>query len=104
MQEHANLFRMLFSGDRWNTNFEGDETVFEFITGGSKDVTGAFRERTAIGTVDQICERVEMYRDIGFTEISFVTRFGTLSHEQAMRNIRIATDEIMPRFAQRHAA
>jgi len=104
VQEHASLFRMLFSGDRWNTDFDGDPSVFEFITGGSSDVTAAFRERTAIGTVEQICERVEMYRDMGFTEISFVSRYGTLGHETAMRNLRIASEEIIPKFRQSRAA
>lgn len=104
VQEHANLFRLLFTGDRWNTDYAGDESVFEFITGGSRDITAAFRERTAVGTVEQICERVAMYRDMGYTEISFVTRYGTLSHAQALRNIRLASEEIIPRFGQQRAA
>ena len=104
VQEHANLFRLLFGGDRWNTDYEGDESVFDFITGGTGNVEEVFRERTAIGTVDQICERIETYRDLGFTEISFVVRYGTLSHAQCLRNIEIATEKILPRFGGRKAA
>ncbi len=98
VQEHANLFRLLLSGDLLNTDFEGDESVFDFITGGEGSVDEVFRERTAVGTVDQICGRIETYRDLGFTEISFVVRYGLLPHEQCLRNITLATEKILPRF------
>ena len=104
VQEHANLFRLLFAGDKWNTDYEGDETVFDYLTGGTGDVTELFRERTAIGTVEQICERVALYRDMGFTEMSFVTRYGALTHDQVKRNVEIASEAILPRFRQKKAA
>jgi natural product biosynthesis luciferase-like monooxygenase protein len=104
VQEHANLFRLLFGGQYWSTEYEGDPSVFEMIGGKDGDVTPAFRERTAIGTVDQICERIETYRDLGFTEMSLVVRYGMLSHETALKNIRLATERILPRFRQKKAA
>lgn len=97
VQEHANLFRLLLDGDVWSTDYEGDESVFDFIAPGG-NVMDALRERTAVGTVDQVRDRIAYWRDIGFTEISFVLRYGTLSHEQCLANMRTVTEKIAPSF------
>lgn len=103
VQEHANLFRLLLARDVWNTDYLGDESVFEFIAPGG-DITSAFRERTAVGTVDQVCERVERYRQLGYTEISFIVRYGTLTHQQCMANIETFNRDVRPRLQERAAA
>jgi natural product biosynthesis luciferase-like monooxygenase protein len=97
VQEHANLFRLLLAQDVENTDYVGDESVFRFIAP-EGDVATAFRERTAVGTIAQIAERIARYRDIGFTEISFVVRYGALTHDQCMTNIARAGAEVLPRF------
>jgi natural product biosynthesis luciferase-like monooxygenase protein len=99
VQEHANLFRLLLSQDVENTDYVGDESVFRFIAP-EGDVVTAFRKRTAVGTIDQVAERVARYADLGFTEISFVVRYGALSHAQCMANIARAGRELLPRFRE----
>jgi natural product biosynthesis luciferase-like monooxygenase protein len=103
VQEHANLFRLLITGDRWNRNYEGDESVFEFIAPGG-DVRAALRERTLIGTPEQIIERIAHYRAEGFDELSLVVRYGTLPHAAALANIERFNAEIRPHFRARAAA
>lgn len=103
VQEHANLFRLLFGGDQWNTDYVGDESVFRFLQPDG-DVTSLFRERTLVGTVDQICERIAFYRDQGYSEMSFIVRYGTLPHSKALDNIDRVNRLIRPRFQARAAA
>ena len=103
VQEHANLYRLLFGGDQWSTDYVGDELVFKFLQPDG-DVKTLFRERTLIGTTDQICDRIAFYRDQGYTEMSFVIRYGTLPHSKVMDNIDRVNRLIRPRFQARAAA
>ncbi len=103
VQEHANLFRLLFQGDQWNEDYAGDESVFEFLAPDG-DIVKMFRERTLIGTADQVIERIERYREIGFTELSFLIRTGELSHAQAMATMERFNADVMPAFRGRAAA
>ena len=97
VQEHANLFRLLFQGDQWNEDYAGDESVFEFLAPDG-DVVRMFRERTLIGTADQVIERIAKYRDLGFTELSFLIRTGELTHAQAMTTMERFNADVMPAF------
>jgi len=97
VQEHANLFRLLMSNDVWNRDYLGDASVFEFIAPGG-DVVDAFRERTAVGTAEQVCERVQRYHELGYTEVSFIVRYGGLSHAQCLANIEAVNRLVRPRF------
>ncbi len=103
VQEHANLFRLLFQGDQWNEDYAGDESVFEFLAPDG-DVVKMFRERTLIGTADQVIERIASYRDMGFTELSFLIRTGELSHAQAMATMERFNADVLPAFRDREAA
>ncbi len=98
VQEHANLFRLLFSGDQWNEDYAGDESVFAFLAPDG-DLAKMFRERTCIGTPDQVIERIARYRDWGFTEMSFIVRTGELSQEKALRTMERFNAEVAPAFA-----
>ena len=97
VQEHANLFRLLFAGDQWNEDYAGDESVFAFLAPDG-DIVKMFRERTLIGTPDQIIERIAHYRDQGFTELSFMVRTGDWSHAQAITTMERFNAEILPAF------
>jgi len=103
VQEHANLFRLLMTGERWNTNYVGDESVFEFIAPGG-DIRAAFRERTLVGTPEQIADRIAYYQAEGFDELSLLTRYGTMSHAAALANIEAFNAQVRPRLATRAAA
>lgn len=103
VQEHANLFRLLFSGDQWNDDYAGDESVFDFLAPDG-DIPKMFRERTCIGTAEQVIERVQRYRDWGFTEMSFIVRTGELSQDMALRTMQRFNDEVMPAFRPKAAA
>jgi natural product biosynthesis luciferase-like monooxygenase protein len=97
VQEHANLFRLLFAGDQWNEDYAGDESVFDFLAPDG-DILAMFRARTCIGTAEQVIERIERYRDWGFTEMSFIVRTGELSHQQALATMARFNDEVLPAF------
>jgi len=103
VQEHANLFRLLFAGDQWNDDYAGDESVFEFLAPDG-DIVNMFRQRTAVGTPEQIIERIESYRDLGFTELSFMVRTGEWTHAQAMETMRRFNADVLPAFRERKAA
>ena len=103
VQEHANLFRLLFSGDQWNEDYAGDESVFEFLAPDG-DIPKMFRERTCIGTPEQVIERIERYRDWGFTEMSFIVRTGEISQDKALRTMERFNNEVAPAFRGRQAA
>ena len=103
VQEHANLFRLLFQGDQWNQDYAGDDSVFEFLAPDG-DIVKMFRERTLIGTADQVIERIAAYRDMGFTELSFLIRTGELSHAQAMGTMERFNAEVLPAFRGQKAA
>jgi hypothetical protein len=103
VQEHANLFRLLYGGDQWNTDYVGDSSVFKFLEPDG-DVASLFRDRTLIGTTEQVCERIAFYRDQGYNEMSFVIRYGTLPHGKVMENIDRVNRLIRPRFEARAAA
>ncbi len=98
VQEHANLYRLLFQGDQWNEDYAGDASVFDFLAPDG-DVAGMFAERTCIGTSQQAVERIAGWRDMGFTEISFIVRTGELSHATALATMRRFNEEVMPAFA-----
>lgn len=97
VQEHANLFRLLFQGDQWNEDYAGDESVFEFLAPDG-DIVRMFRERTLIGTADQVIERIVRYRELGFTELSFLIRTGEMSHAQAMTTMQRFNTDVLPAF------
>ena len=77
--------------------------MFKFLEP-SGDVLKLFRERTLIGTADQVCERIAFYRDQGYTEMSMVIRYGTLAHEKVMDNIDRINRLVRPRFQAKAAA
>ncbi len=103
VQEHANLFRLLFSGDQWNEDYAGDESVFDFLAPDG-DLPRMFRERTCIGTPEQVIERISRYRDWGFTEMSFIVRTGEIGQEQALRTMDRFNNEVAPAFRDKQAA
>ena len=103
VQEHANLYRLLFQGDQWNEDYAGDASVFDFLAPDG-DVAGMFAERTCIGTPAQAVERIVGWREMGFTEISFVVRTGALSHAATMRTMARFNDAVLPAFAAARAA
>ena len=57
-----------------------------------------FRERTCIGTAEQVVERIWRYRDWGFTEMSFIVRTGEPSHDMALNTMQRFNDEDLPAF------
>ncbi len=103
VQEHANLFRLLFQGDQWNDDYAGDESVFDFLAPDG-DIVGMFRERTLIGTAEQVIERIAQYRELGFTELSVLIRTGELSHTQAMTTMERFNADVLPAFRDQKAA
>jgi alkanesulfonate monooxygenase SsuD/methylene tetrahydromethanopterin reductase-like flavin-dependent oxidoreductase (luciferase family) len=53
--------------------------------------------RAVIGSPDHAIAQVKRYRDLGFNEVSFVTRFGALSAQQSMRTLERLEREVRPR-------
>ncbi len=95
LQEHVNAFGKVMRGQQWDTDHEGDVGL---LTGmiGTDDVRRVFRERTLVGTPEQVAERIEKYRALGFTEIGILARYTSLSHKQCMETVQRMSEEVMP--------
>ena len=62
----------------------------------NNDLEDVFRQRTLICSPQQAVERLLKYIEIGFTEIAFMTRFGSLTHEQNLATIHLLNEEVIP--------
>jgi natural product biosynthesis luciferase-like monooxygenase protein len=95
LQEHVTAFRHAQSGDVWNTDYQGDNSVLLELckSGDHHDVC---RERTLICSPAQAVERVARYWAEGFDEVMILCRFGNLSHAQTMQTIRRLSAEVWP--------
>ena len=96
LQEHMTMVRRLRENNLWYTDYLGDESVFG--TGSDASVKDYIANRTLIGTVDQVCKRLERYRKMGFDEASFIVRFGAISAAQSLRTIEILERQVRPHF------
>ena len=99
LQEHMTMVRRLRERNLWYTDYLGDESVFG--TGGDASVADYLANRTLIGTVEQVCERLERYRRMGFAEASFIVRFGVISAAQSLHTIEILEKQVRPHFDRR---
>lgn len=95
LQEHASAFGKVMRGQQWDTDWDGDISVLLHMCE-DDDWKDVFRRRTLICSPEQAAERIQRYLDLGFTEISFVTRYAGLTHEQGMTSIRRINDEVLP--------
>ena len=95
VQEHVNIFGKVMRGENRDRNYLGDISL---LTGMSAtgQVADLFRERTLIGTAEQIAERIEKYRDLGFTEISILPRVTSINHAQCMETLQRFSEEVIP--------
>ncbi len=100
LQEHVNAFTNVMRARQWDTDYEGDERVFDSVSDNA-DWRDVIRQRTLIGTPQQAAERIRRYRQLGFSEISLIARFAGISHAQSMRTIRRMHDEVMPLLGAR---
>lgn len=96
LQEHMTMLKRLRDGNVWYTDYLGDESVFGGV--GARGVSDFIANRTLIGTVDQVCERLDGYRRMGFGEVSFVVRFGEISAAQASRTVELIENHVRPQF------
>ena len=95
MQEHATAFLRCRTHDEWNTNWQGDISVLLDMCEGN-DYRDVFRRRTMICTPEQAAERLSFYIEEGFTELSFMPRFGNITNTQAMETMERLTKEVKP--------
>lgn len=96
LQEHMTMVKRLREGNIWYSDYLGDESVFG--AGGDASVRDYIANRTLIGTVDQVCERLERYRKMGFAEASFIVRFGAISAAQSLRTLEVLEKQVRPHF------
>lgn len=95
LQEHAGAFGKVMRGEQWDTNWAGDISILLQMCE-NDDWRDMFRRRTLICSPEQAAERIQRYIDLGFTEISFMARYATLTHEQTMTTVRRISEEVMP--------
>lgn len=95
VQEHVNAFGKVMRGQQWDRDYLGDISLLTDMTA-TGAVSDLFRERTLIGTAQQVAERIAKYRDLGFTEISILPRVTSLSHTQCMQTLQRFSEEVMP--------
>ena len=97
LQEHAGAFGKLLKGDQWDKNYASDISVLLRMCEGD-DWKDVFRKRTLICTPEQAVERIQKYIDIGFSEISFILRFGSISHEESQVTMKRLSEEVLPKL------
>lgn len=95
LQEHATAFMRCKTHDEWNTDYEGDISVLLGL-GEGNDYRDVFRKRTLVCTPTQAAERIAKYMAMGFTEVSFMARFGGISHSETMTTMERLTKEVRP--------
>jgi alkanesulfonate monooxygenase SsuD/methylene tetrahydromethanopterin reductase-like flavin-dependent oxidoreductase (luciferase family) len=95
LQEHAGAFGKVMRGQQWDRDYEGDISVLLHMCE-DDDWRDVFRRRTLICSPEQAAERIQRYLDMGFTEISFITRYAGLTNEQNMTTIRRISEEVLP--------
>ena len=64
----------------------------------NNDLEDVFRQRTLICSPQQAVERLLKYIEIGFTEIAFMPRFGSLTHEQNLATMNLLNEEVIPQL------
>ena len=95
LQEHVNAFRKVLNGRQWDKDYEGDiSLLLEMCT--NDDWRDVFRRRTLICTPEQAAERIQKYINLGFTEISVIARYGSLTHEQTQNTINRISHDVLP--------
>jgi len=95
LQEHAGAFGKVMRGQQWDRDYEDDISVLLHMCE-DDDWRDVFRRRTLICSPEQAAERIQRYLDLGFTEISFITRYAGLTNEQNMTTIRRISEEVLP--------
>mgnify|MGYP003628048026 FL=1 len=95
LQEHAGAFGKVMRGEQWDTDWAGDISVLLHMCE-DDDWRDVFRRRTLICSPEQAAERIRRYLDMGFTEISFITRYAGITNEQNMTTIRRISEEVLP--------
>ena len=100
LQEHAGAFGKVMRGQQWDRDYEDDISVLMHMCE-DDDWRDVFRRRTLICSAEQAAERIQRYLDLGFTEISFNTRYAGLTNEQNMTTIRRISEEVLPMLGLR---
>jgi alkanesulfonate monooxygenase SsuD/methylene tetrahydromethanopterin reductase-like flavin-dependent oxidoreductase (luciferase family) len=50
------------------------------------------------GSPETICERIELYRKVGVTQVLMAVQYGDLAHEDVMESIELIGDQVIPNF------
>lgn len=93
--DHVSAFVKLARGEHWDRNFEDGPQALKQMAAG-QDIREMLRERTLICSPAQAAERIARYRDLGFTEVSFIARFTRLTHAQTVATMQRISNEVMP--------
>jgi natural product biosynthesis luciferase-like monooxygenase protein len=97
MREHVNCFMQLRNGTVFYDDYVGDPGLWAEAGGPEKGTREFLLNRAIIGSADHAVAQVQRYHEMGFTEISFVTRFGALTAQQAMRTLERLERDVRPR-------
>ena len=103
VQEHAAAFRKVQTHNEWDRDYTFDAATLLAMCEGN-DVNDVFRKRTLVCTPAQAAERLAKYRDLGFTEAIFVTRYAGLPAAQERETIERLTREVRPMLGLKAAA
>jgi alkanesulfonate monooxygenase SsuD/methylene tetrahydromethanopterin reductase-like flavin-dependent oxidoreductase (luciferase family) len=72
--------------------------------GGKSALPGYHASNLMIGTPDTVFEKIRAAQAAcSFQEITLVTHFGTMPHEEAMRSTRLFADEVLPELQKMDA-
>jgi len=85
-------------GMQWDRSYNSSPDILKGMAA-SGDVRQMFRERTLVGTPEQVAERIARYRDLGFNEIGVMGRYTSISHKQCLEVMQRLSEDVMPLLA-----
>jgi len=98
LAEHVQAFRNVMQGMQWDRSYNSSPDILKGMAA-SGDVRQMFRERTLVGTPEQVAERIARYRDLGFNEIGVMGRYTSISHKQCLEVMQRLSEDVMPLLA-----
>lgn len=103
LAEHVHAFMSVMRGNQWDRSYDRNPDILRNMND-ARDIRALFRERTLIGTPEQVAERIARYRDLGFTEIGIMGRYTSLSNHQVMASMQMLSEEVLPMLGERLAS
>ena len=95
---YVGYLRDAVKADKWSRDYAGYSGMAKMVES-LMDFDLLYDGRTAFGNPEHAAECINIYREAGIDELSFVTIMPGLEQERIMDSIRCFAGEVMPRFS-----